>query len=211
MFVRTLSLLVLLQLTPLILCLQFGFFVNDDKMLLKKRFVAFGILPDGISHKIKSEVFDLMHDYIRAEIHRRTFEGIDRVSFLTEPIALNTMKNGRSLLGLKGELWTFMNLFRFSCKRILPAQSYWKDIIFFSQPIIVLDFNEMFSFEQPFEITLIEPGFNDEDKDMFQDLLRRDTTISQASDDQTPLIPITENESSPKFRSIKCDCECNIT
>lgn len=205
MAVMLFLLFILFFLTSKISCLQFGFLINDQNGLLKKRFVAFGIIADNTSSKVKSEIYDQLNIYINNELYRRSFEEVERRTFLVDPVLLNAMKDGKSMLALKGELSTFQNLFRFSSKSIYPFYAYWKDASFFSDPLLILDFNEISLFTSPFEITLDEPAFMEEDESVYQDLFRKDTSVSQQTEDETPLI-----QENSKKTFCGC-CGCNIT
>ena len=127
---------------------------------------------------------DFMNIYLEEELRKRNCEGIDRKTFISEPIAMADLNDGRRFLGLKGELSTFLNIMRFSCKRIKTVQRTWKNAIFFSEPIIILNFNEIVNFTKEFEIILDEVVFiEDENDELYRGMLKFDSSVTSSEDD----------------------------
>lgn len=187
--------------------LQFGFNVRDGKNLIQKRFVAFGIIPDNTSSKIQAEVTDQLKAFIDEELYRRSFEGIDRTSFISDPIMLSALQDGRVLIGLKGEFSIFLNIFRFSRRKIKPIQNIWKEAIFFSDPIMTLTFDELEKFMKEFEVIVIEPYIAEEDESMYVDIFRRFTSSNTSDSEEITLIP--KEVEDPRKRCCNGSC-CNI-
>lgn len=186
-----------------VFALQFGFTVRDSKNSLNGRFMAFGIIPDNTSSKVQAEILDQLTVYINEELHRRTLEGIDRTSFVvSDPVMLSALKDGRVLLGLKGEPSVFLNLFRMSCKYIIRTRNIWKDSIFFSDPIMILNFDEIDSYLKEFELVLINPAFAEEDESIYSDIFRKFTS-SNASEDETKSL-ISQDEEKESSCCNKC-------
>lgn len=154
---------ILLFFTCEIFAVQFGFILKDNDInLIDGRFVAFGVIPEGTSSKVQSEMRDFMDSYVGEELRIRSIEGIDRQTFNSQPEIISTMKDGRLLLGLKGELSTFLKLLRFSCKRLSSDKNTWKNAVFLSEPTIIIGFNEMVKFTRDFEVELSEFVFIEE-------------------------------------------------
>lgn len=187
--------------------MQFGFNVNDGKNRLQKRFVAFGIIPDNTSSKIQADVIDQLKAFIDEELYRRSFEGIDRKSFVSDPIMLSALEDGRVLIGLKGELSIFLNIFRFSRRKIHPVQNIWKEAIFFSDPIMTLNFDELEKFMKEFEVIVLEPFIAEEDESLYVDIFRRFTSSNTADSEETTLIPKEVKDSKKLCCNGSC---CNI-
>lgn len=183
-----------------LIALQFGFTVRDSKNSLDGRFMAFGVIPDNTSSKVQAEILDQLTAYINEELHRRTLEGVDRTSFVvSDPVMLSALKDGRVLLGLKGESSVFLNLFRMSCKYIIRTRNIWKDSIFFSDPIMILNFDEIDRYMKEFEIVLISPAFSEEDESIYTDIFRKFTS----SEDETSSL-ISQDEEKESSCCNKC-------
>lgn len=155
-----------------IFALQFGFTIRDDKNSVKEKFLAFGIIPNDTSAKIQAEICDQLTAFINEELHRRRLEGIDRNSFVSEPEMLSILNDGRVVFGLKGESSVFLNLFRMSCKYILPIKNIWKNSIFFYDPIVILNFDESNDFTKEIELVLINPVIVEEDESIYADIFK---------------------------------------
>lgn len=190
-----------------VIALQFGFNVSDGNNMLKKRFVAFGMIPENTSSKIQSEVVDQLKEFIDEELHRRNIEGIDRTSFIADPVMLSALEDGKVLIGLKGELSVFLNIFRFSRRNILPVQNIWKEAIFFSDPILTLNFQDLDKFLKEFEVIVIEASIADEDESVYSDIFRRFTSSNASESEEIALIPNEVED--PSNRCCPGYC-CNI-
>lgn len=190
-----------------IFALQFGFTVRDGENSLNGRFAAFGIIPDETSSKIKAEIVDQLTSYVNEELYRRKFEGIDRESFVvSDPTMLSALQDGRVLIGLKGELSVFLNIFRFSCKKIMPIQDIWKEAVFFADPIMTLNFDEINNFMKEFEVAMIEPSFAEEDESIYSDIFRRFTSSNISESEEAALL---QKELDPPKKCCCGSC-CNI-
>lgn len=167
-----------------IFALQFGFTVKDDKNSLNGRFLAFGIIPDNTSSKIQAEVIDQLTAFINEELYRRILEGVDRTSFLVpNSVVLSELKDGKFLLGLKGESSIFLNLFRMSCKYVIRTRNIWKDVTFFPDPIIILNHDEIDMYMKEFEIIMLSPAIAEDDESIYSDITYENEGASLTSQD----------------------------
>lgn len=168
--------------------------MNTDFTLINQKFVAFGTIPEGTSSKVQSEMRDFMNTYLQEELRRRGFEGIHRESFIYEPEIMTTMRNGRTLLGLKGELSTFLKLLRYSCKKIDSAnRATWKDAIFFSEPTVVLEFSEMGQFTAGLEVSLDFASFiEDESDETYSLMVKSDDSMASSEGENETLLRTAE-------------------
>ena len=156
-----------------VFALQFGFTVKDYKNTINGKFLSFGTIPDDTSSKIQSEILDQLTAFINEELHRRRLEGIDRNSFISEPVMLSALNDGRVLFELKGESSVFMNIFRMSCKYILPIKNIWKNSIFFYDPMLILNFHEINNYMKEIELVLINPVIVEEDESIYSEVFRK--------------------------------------
>jgi hypothetical protein len=167
-----------------IFALQFGFTVKDDKNSLNGRFLAFGIIPDNTSSKIQAEIIDQLTAFINEELYRRILEGVDRTSFLVPNyVVLSELKDGKVLLGLKGESSIFLNLFRMSCKYVIRTRNIWKDVTFFPDPIIILNLDEIDMYMKEFEIIMLSPAIAEDDESIYSDITYENEGASLTSQD----------------------------
>lgn len=208
--IQALSLLFLIFASE-ILSIQFGFSIKETGNETQERFVVFGLIPESTSSKVKSEIVDSLNAYVSEELHRRRFEGVERESFLVEPAILAASIEGKSFVGLKGELSVFLNIFRFSCKKIQPVQSTWKEASFLSEPILALSFDEIGKFTREFEVNLIRPAFLEEPDSHYDDFIRFDS-VSSFDYDEVITFHHSRSERNPLLASdsSKCCC-CNIS
>ena len=167
--------------------IQFGFVLgNANVPLINGRFVAFGTIPSDTSSKVQSEMRDFMSTYLDEELRTRSFEGINRQSFISHPQLMTAVKDGRSLIGLKGELSTFLKLLRFSCKKLTPSEGTWKNANFFSEPLVLLSFNEIGEFTKDLEVILIEVVFlEDDNDDIYAKMIKRDSSVTSTEEDSS--------------------------
>lgn len=167
-----------------IFALQFGFTLKDDKNSLNGRFLAFGIIPDNTSSKIQAEIIDQLTAFINEELYRRILEGVDRTSFLVpNSVVLSELKDGKVLLGLKGESSIFLNLFRMSCKYVIRTRNIWKHVTFFPDPIIILNFDEIDMYMKEFEIIMLSPAIAEDDESIYSDITYENEGASLTSQD----------------------------
>lgn len=176
MTVRLISLFIFFLLTSNISGLQFGFLLNDNNGLKKKRFVAFGTIPYDTSILAKSEIHYHLTTIINSEFSRRVFEGIERQTFIVDQISLFAMKDGRSMLALKGELSKFLEYIKIQYKH------QFKTAVFFPEPLLILAINEISLFKSPFEVDLDEPAFKNEDDNIYKEQFTRDISVSEQTE-----------------------------
>jgi len=165
-----------------IFALQFGFTVKDGKNTINEGFLSFGTIPDDTSSKIQSEVLDQLTTFINEELYRRRLEGIDRNSFISEPVMLSALNDGRVLFQLKGESSVFMNIFRMSCKYISPIKNIWKNSIFFYDPMLILNFHEINNYMKEIELVLINPVIVEEDESIYSEILKQFNSSNSSSE-----------------------------
>lgn len=190
--------------------IQFGFIMKDNDInLVDGRFVAFGVIPEGTSSKVQSEMRDFMDSYVQEELRIRSLEEIDRQTFNSQPEIISTMKDGRLLLGLKGELSTFLKLLRFSCKRLSSDKNTWKNAVFLSEPTIIIGFNEMVKFTRDFEVELSEVVFvEDENDEMYWEMMKRDSSLTPSEEEESQsLLPSSGRTTTVDH---ECCCKCII-
>lgn len=195
-----------------VFALQFGFTLkNTDFSLLNQRFIAFGTIPQGTSSKFQSEMRDFMNTYLQEELRKREFEGIDRQSFIAEPQIMTAMRDGRTLLGLKGELSTFLKLFRYSAKRIGTInKATLKNAVFFSEPIVILSLNEAGKFTRDFEVTLDDFLFiEDESDEIYSAIVRSEDSMASSEGEEIPLSEPAKKKKINENNSEKCCCLCS--
>ena len=198
---------ILLFFTCKIFAVQFGFRLKDNDLnLVNNKFVAFGVIPERTSSKVQSEMRDFMASYVGEELRTRSLEGIDRRTFNSQPEIILKMEDGRFLLGLKGELSTFLKLLRFSCKRLSSDKNTWKDAFFLSEPTIIIDFNEMVQFTRNFEVELIEVVFiEDENDEMYRIMQKSGSSLTPSEEEESQsLLP-----SSGRTTIVDHECCCN--
>lgn len=175
---------------------------DTDFGLLNQRFVAFGTIPEGTSSKVQSEMRDFLNIYVQEELRKRNFEGTERKTFISEPQIMTAMRDGRTLLGLKGELSTFLKLLRYSCKRIGAInKTTWKNAVFFTEPTVILEFNEASRFTRDFEIVLDDVFFLENESDEIY------STVVRSEDSMT--LSEEEEPSSVKNKVAKEDENCS--
>jgi hypothetical protein len=190
-----------------IFALQFGFTVKDDKNSLNGRFLAFGIIPDNTSSKIQAEVIDQLTAFINEELYKRILEGVDRTSFLVpNSVVLSELKDGKVLLGLKGESSIFLNLFRMSCKYVIRTRNIWKDVTFFPDPIIILNLDEIDMYMKEFEIIMLSPAIAEDDESIYSEITYENEGASFTSQDYDD-----DDDDDDDERKSSCFNNCIIT
>ena len=189
--------------------IQFGFLFKDERNnLFDKKFIAFGLIPGSLSEKVKSEMFDSLNSDLREEMRRRDLEGVYRISFKNDPMTFLTLTEGKILLGLKGELSVFQNIIRFSCKRINPEHSTWRDAAFLTVPIMETStsYEEVQIFTQEFDMILIEPAFREDIDSIYEQFIRWDS--DSMVEDYDEEIEITFNQPKTEIINKKASCCC---
>lgn len=212
MIVSHYFLTVLMLFTCKTFAIQFGFTLKEtDYALLNGKFVAFGTIPEGTSSKVQSEMQDFMNTFLAEELRKRNFEGIERQSFNVKPKIMTAMQDGRTILGLAEELSTFLKLLRYSCKGIRSMNlNSWKNAIFFSEPVVIVDFNDIGKFTRDLEVVLDEVTFiEDESDEIYSSLMKSDDSIVSSTENETLLpskkLVISEEE------NIKYCCFCTCS
>ena len=176
--------LLLLQLFNQISAVKFGFFLSDEGGVLNKKFVAFGSIPESTDEQYRIDISDSLNRFYH--YHRKGKQGIDLLNSIKFNVNLfkqTVLADGSYQVALKGELSSFLALFRLSTMNSVQASEAWKTAKFYSDPIVIMKKEDFQKAKHEIRVILIIAAFDNFDIVPNSDLaeFQHQRTMSQAA------------------------------